>query len=906
MDVSDMGEIFSVLATDDILTCYWFNVPDGGFNDQGTGAEVTVHKQLCPVGYDASNADYDTLKNDCGTPQEGVEFSFSNVDPQAQVTEQSGLTDADGLVFASIGNPGELTISESLGSGYGEPVVYCFDPILEVPFGDPGAEPVSGGSIVLGLADGQTIYCDWFNIPTGDNGIVIIKHVCDYGFDAYNSDQDGLAANCDEYVNGVPFNANDGGPTDVSGKTGDDGDGKVVFDGLDSGEYFISEEIPAGYGKPVVYCTVASAADGEPGDYDGMDVSDSGEIFSVLATDDILWCHWFNVPTDDGVTVTVDKFECPVGFDPYGASLDELTVNCGGVPMDGVEFILSYPIDTILHATTGDAGPGKATWSGIGQVPVWITEEVPAGYGEPLVYCFLDDVSWSPDGPYIETEDGVIQIDLTGHKDLKCLWFNVPADETVKITIVKHTCPEGYDIWAPGADPEYDCPDLTDGIGFELSGQPYHPTYQGVSGDNGPGTVTFSGLAWHPWTVTEQVPYGTDYVFVLSCEGSSTQQIQGYPLSIGSQLGIDVGPGDHVICHWYNVPEVPGGTVTIEKLYCEGQTFISADDCYLYEGGAEFSLSVWNGADWVEVADGKTDGNGYLGWDGLQAGTYQIDEIGGQWCYAVADNTDDNGYLIVDAGEETHVTVYNCGVKTKPKKPGKFPNTGAAPGAAMAPGGANAPVSPKTDDDDLLDPNTWMGVFDSRLIAPFLTGVKPVELRIESVGIDATTETLEIVNGGLQDPTTADQVAWYKDTAKLGEDGNVVMAGHLNYWGVPEGVFFRLDDVEKGDIVEVTGENGVVYRYKVQWVKQIDVDGRGRRQARWQDQEAESDPDHLWRRVGRRDAAIQPAHRSARGPYYRVTRNNPERREVRRCAQDVLGRGCVPIEHPEFSCHLDR
>src|SRR5262249_59054021 len=102
---------------------------------------------------------------------------------------------------------------------------------------------------------------------------------------------------------------------------------------------------------------------------------------------------------------------------------------------------------------------------------------------------------------------------------------------------------------------------------------------------------------------------------------------------------------------------------------------------------------------------------------------------------------------------------------------------------------------------------------------------KPVSLRIASVGIDAKTETLEIVDGGLQDPTTADEVAWYKDTAKLGEAGNVVMAGHLNYWGIPEGVFFHLADVKKGDIVEVTGENGVVYRYKVQWVKQVDVAG---------------------------------------------------------------------------------
>ncbi len=275
------------------------------------------------------------------------------------------------------------------------------------------------------------------------------------------------------------------------------------------------------------------------------------------------------------------------------------------------------------------------------------------------------------------------------------------------------------------------------------------------------------------------------------------------------------------------MPDEPDyGTIEVVKYVCPAATFSDSDDCEIYEGGASFHLSVWTGNGWAEATEGTTNGNGVLNWYGLDPGTYEIDEIGGTWCYATADRTDEDGNLIVVAGEETTVWVYNCGQKVVTKKPTKFPNTGTGQVAETATdsSGAFAPVSPAVD-ADLSDPNTWMGVFDSRLIAPFLSAAKPAALRIESIGVNARIETLEVVNGGLQDPTTADQVAWYKDTAKLGEDGNVVMAGHLNYWGVPEGVFFRLTDLEQGDEIAVTAQDGTVYRYQVEWVKQIAVDG---------------------------------------------------------------------------------
>jgi LPXTG-site transpeptidase (sortase) family protein len=792
---------------------------------------VTIHKYGCGSSVSIENPNLEVLRNHCEA-LEGVTFNLHNTNVDLEA-EEAQTTDSDGLALWTVEKPNHLTITETIPAGYINTVV-VFCGVMEGDDPELLLVDAPGGVLNYDLEPGQQVYCDWFNkaikiifdFPTDENGVVIVKHACPEGFDAYNSDPDGLAANCDELQDGVTFNVTDGGPIDVSGATGADGAGTVVFDGLDSGEYFISEEVPAGYGKPVVYCAIAGAADGEPSDYSGMDVSDEGEIFSVLATDDVLWCHWFNVPggyedASDGGDVVIYKFECPVVPDLSGFDYDSTPGGC--VPLPGIEFTLSYGFDSVLTETTSDA-EAAVGFHGLPAVTVSISEALPAGYGDPIVTCL--SVYQTESGPVQDVYDPNLTgtsfaYDLKDGERLYCFWLNIPYEEDGSITIVKYTCAPGYDLYAQGANPEYDCPDTTDGVVFSLDA-PVDGGLQGVTGVSGPGTLTFDGLPAGSYTIYEQVPAGTDEVFVLSCQSEKAKWIQGYPLSTGSEFALDLLGGDHVTCFWYNVPDQPDyGTITVVKYACPTPSFSDADDCERYEGGASFHLTVLTGNGWVEVAEGTTNGSGVLRWTGLEPGTYELDEIGGTWCYASADRTDADGNLVVVAGEETTVWVYNCGQKVVTKKPSKFPNTGVGRKAGEATG-AFAPVSP-AGDEDLLDPTQWMGVFDGRLIAPFLSAAKPVALRIDAIGVDARVETLEIVDGGLQDPTTADQVAWYKDTAKLGAPGNVVMAGHLNYWGVPEGVFFRLGALATGDEIRVVAQDGTVYRYQVEWVKQIDA-----------------------------------------------------------------------------------
>lgn len=100
-------------------------------------------------------------------------------------------------------------------------------------------------------------------------------------------------------------------------------------------------------------------------------------------------------------------------------------------------------------------------------------------------------------------------------------------------------------------------------------------------------------------------------------------------------------------------------------------------------------------------------------------------------------------------------------------------------------------------------------------------GIMPVELSIKAIDLDAAIEQQQIEDGVMQNPSGPFVVAWYKETGRLGEtQNNVVLAGHLDYWDVGPAVFYDLWKLEAGNKVKVTGKNGVVFVYKIEWVKE--------------------------------------------------------------------------------------
>jgi len=100
----------------------------------------------------------------------------------------------------------------------------------------------------------------------------------------------------------------------------------------------------------------------------------------------------------------------------------------------------------------------------------------------------------------------------------------------------------------------------------------------------------------------------------------------------------------------------------------------------------------------------------------------------------------------------------------------------------------------------------------------------PANIIVDVAEIDAEVEALNIVNGSMEDPTGPWVVAWYQQSAALGEIGNVLLAGHVDYWGVGPSVFYNVRDLAEGDRIDLTGANGELFSYDVVWNETFELD----------------------------------------------------------------------------------
>lgn len=104
------------------------------------------------------------------------------------------------------------------------------------------------------------------------------------------------------------------------------------------------------------------------------------------------------------------------------------------------------------------------------------------------------------------------------------------------------------------------------------------------------------------------------------------------------------------------------------------------------------------------------------------------------------------------------------------------------------------------------------------------SGVFPVSILIPNADVDAVIERRRILDGVMQDPSGPWVVAWYLETPKLGVPGNVLMAGHVDYWGVGPSVFANIENLKEGNPITVRGDDGREYDYMVSWIRYYDAD----------------------------------------------------------------------------------
>lgn len=100
----------------------------------------------------------------------------------------------------------------------------------------------------------------------------------------------------------------------------------------------------------------------------------------------------------------------------------------------------------------------------------------------------------------------------------------------------------------------------------------------------------------------------------------------------------------------------------------------------------------------------------------------------------------------------------------------------------------------------------------------------PRVIRIAKTNTEARILPLGIaVSGALKAPGNIFDAGWYKDSAKPGEEGAMVIDGHVSGPTKP-GIFKKLGTMAKGDKIEIERGDGQTFSYTVKDVKVFDAD----------------------------------------------------------------------------------
>lgn len=94
----------------------------------------------------------------------------------------------------------------------------------------------------------------------------------------------------------------------------------------------------------------------------------------------------------------------------------------------------------------------------------------------------------------------------------------------------------------------------------------------------------------------------------------------------------------------------------------------------------------------------------------------------------------------------------------------------------------------------------------------------PIGLTIRGIEVDAPVLPFGVNRrtGEMDVPSNVQDVAWYKFGPSPGQSGSAVLAAHVDLASQGAGVFFRLQDLEPGEIVEVDYDDGSRQAFQVE------------------------------------------------------------------------------------------
>jgi hypothetical protein len=235
------------------VLCHVFNIEDQG--------KVSLFKWICPEGLTAESEDQGDYYDTCEEVGDGISFTLEMGDfSQTQVfVKGAGWISWDGL------GVGTATIREEIPFGFVQPVVFCAPSYYPGDSNPYELIPTDHGAFELSFEDTYLAYsCHLYNIrgDADDFGgtLTLTKYTCPTGLTVDGEPDEGfnkLGNDCPETTDGVEFTLDLGdGHAPVTGKTGDDGPGKLVFE-MSPGTYSevaLTEETPIGTTKIVVFC----------------------------------------------------------------------------------------------------------------------------------------------------------------------------------------------------------------------------------------------------------------------------------------------------------------------------------------------------------------------------------------------------------------------------------------------------------------------------------------------------------------------------------------------------------------------------------------------------------------------------------------------------------------------------
>jgi hypothetical protein len=195
--------------------------------------------------------------------------------------------------------------------------------------------------------------------------------------------------------------------------------GDLVFAGLAFGTYAVEESVPGDFADYRVYCSDQNRTE-VPFVY-----TDTGGIQLDLAVAGLhVVCDWYVIPVDargdvEG-SLTIYKAVCPVG---YAGS--DFFRDCFGTPLPGIDFTFLRAESDNPDVAETDAN-GFVAFEGIAFDGTYVVfEDIPGEFNRFVVYCSAGEVAFP--FAYAQNVNGIV-LDLTTADDVRCDWYNVPAD----------------------------------------------------------------------------------------------------------------------------------------------------------------------------------------------------------------------------------------------------------------------------------------------------------------------------------------------------------------------------------------------------------------------------------------------------------------------------------------------